>query len=86
MPRPPASLRGAPLLLPVPTTAVRRELDEWFDRLEVSPRVIAEFDDSALLKVFGQAGEGLFVSPSDQRLKAYQRAGVAVRVMLLPML
>jgi LysR family transcriptional activator of nhaA len=59
----PASLRGAPLLLPVPTTAVRRELDEWFDRLEVSPRIIAEFDDSALLNSFGSLAIGVFPAP-----------------------
>lgn len=59
----PASLRDAPLLLPVRTTAVRRALDEWFDRLAVAPRIVAEFDDSALLKSFGAVGIGVFPAP-----------------------
>jgi LysR family transcriptional regulator, transcriptional activator of nhaA len=59
----PASLRDAPLLLPLRTTAVRRALDEWFDRLGVLPRIVAEFDDSALLKSFGAVGIGVFPAP-----------------------
>ncbi|NJN51447.1 MAG: LysR family transcriptional regulator, partial [Gammaproteobacteria bacterium] len=60
----PHSLTDAPLLLPINTGALRRKLDDWFDRIGVTPRVIAEFDDSALLKAFGEAGVGLFPGPS----------------------
>ena len=42
----------------------RRAIDHWFDHSSLRPRVVAEFEDSALLKVFGQHGEGLFVAPS----------------------
>jgi LysR family transcriptional activator of nhaA len=56
----PGSLRDAPLLLPARTTAVRRALDEWLDRLGVTPRIVAEFDDSALLNSFGAVGIGVF--------------------------
>jgi len=59
----PASLDRAPFLLPAAGCALRRELDRWFDRLEVRPEVIGEFADSALLKSFGQAGVGLFAGP-----------------------
>jgi LysR family transcriptional activator of nhaA len=38
-------------------------LDEWFDRHEVTPRVVAEFDDSALMKAFGEAASGVFPAP-----------------------
>jgi len=60
----PASLDGARFLLPTATAALRRDLERWFDRLGVRPRVVGEFDDSALLKVFGQAGTGVFAAPS----------------------
>ncbi len=60
----PECLHEAPVLLPVDGSALRRGLDDWFDRVGVAPRVVAEFDDSALLKAFGQAGAGLFPAPS----------------------
>jgi LysR family transcriptional activator of nhaA len=60
----PHSLREAPLLLPTDNTTLRRSLDQWFDALGFLPRVVGEFEDSALLKVFGQAGLGLFFVPS----------------------
>ncbi|MFO0891155.1 MAG: transcriptional activator NhaR [Isosphaeraceae bacterium] len=60
----PGSLDGAPCLLPPRTTALRRELDRWFDDRGLRPEVRGEVDDSALLKVFGSAGEGLCFVPS----------------------
>ncbi|MEJ2530514.1 MAG: transcriptional activator NhaR [Halioglobus sp.] len=59
----PRSLDGEPMLLPVNTNALRRELDDWFDRVDVRPRIVAEFEDSALLKAFGEAGVGIFPAP-----------------------
>ena len=60
----PACLNGAPLLLPGPNTAVRGEIDRWLGDARLFPRVVGEFDDSALMKVFGQAGEGYFPAPA----------------------
>jgi LysR family transcriptional activator of nhaA len=60
----PRSLEGAPVLLPNEDTVLRRELDEWFDERGVRPMMAGEFEDSALLKVFGQAGAGFFAVPS----------------------
>ncbi len=60
----PHSLTDAPCLLPTDHTAVRRSLDIWMDELEIFPDIVAEFEDSALLKVFGQAGEGIFPVPT----------------------
>ena len=60
----PQSLDEAPILLPMRNTALRRSLDHWFDSQNIQPRVVGEFDDSALLKVFGTAGVGLFAAPS----------------------
>ena len=56
----PRSLARAPLLLPTPRAAVRARLDHWFERHAIQPRVVGEFDDSALLKTFGASGMGVF--------------------------
>jgi LysR family transcriptional activator of nhaA len=52
------------MLLPHEATTQRRALDEWFDANGVRPTIEAEFDDSALLNVFGQDGAGLFAAPT----------------------
>lgn len=61
----PQSLDGAPMLLPTRGTEVRRGLEAYFDRHELRPRVVAEFDDTALLKLFGERGEGIYPVPTD---------------------
>lgn len=60
----PASLDGAPFLLPGEDSALRPRLLRWFDKERIRPRVVGEFDDGALLKEFGEAGAGIFVMPS----------------------
>jgi LysR family transcriptional activator of nhaA len=60
----PRSLNGAPMLLPFESLTLRRSLNQWFDRHKVEPRILAEFEDSALLEVFGGDGVGLFAAPS----------------------
>lgn len=60
----PASLDGAPLLLPTRNTLMRQSLDQWLAKHEIRPNVIAEFEDSALLKVFGEHGAGVFPAPT----------------------
>lgn len=60
----PGMLDSAPLIMPLHTNALRRSLEDWFEQTQITPRIIAEFDDSALLKVFGQAGSGFFAAPS----------------------
>jgi LysR family transcriptional activator of nhaA len=60
----PGSLDRAPFLLPSGTGSLRRELERWFDRHALRPEIAGEFDDSALLKVFGQAGVGVFAGPA----------------------
>lgn len=59
----PNSLNAAPFLLQGRASAVRRSLETWFDSHDLHPLIRAEFDDSALMKAFGQAGEGLFTAP-----------------------
>jgi LysR family transcriptional activator of nhaA len=60
----PRSLQDAPFLLPTENTASRRLLDQWFNSQDIRPNVVGEFEDSALLKVFGQTGLGLFAASS----------------------
>lgn len=60
----PHSLNGAPMLLPTQNTTMRRAMEQWFDENEIRPEVTHEFEDSALLKVFGQAGAGLIAVPT----------------------
>lgn len=60
----PGSLHGAPFLLPLHASTIRRALDTWFQQQDVRPAVTGEYADSALMKVFGQNGHGLFAAPT----------------------
>jgi LysR family transcriptional regulator, transcriptional activator of nhaA len=56
----PACLSQLPILLPTHHAAVRPRLDQWFERNDLRPRVVGEFEDSALLAAFGRSGMGAF--------------------------
>ena len=60
----PASLTGQPMLLPAETTSLRRALETWFEREAIRPSVVGEFEDPALMKMFGQSGAGVFPAPT----------------------
>ncbi|HEY0590483.1 MAG TPA: LysR family transcriptional regulator, partial [Thermoanaerobaculia bacterium] len=60
----PRSLAGAPLLVPAAGTQLRRALEMWLNEREIVPRRVGEFDDLALLTVFGTAGRGIFPAPT----------------------
>jgi LysR family transcriptional activator of nhaA len=60
----PQSLTGAPLLIPSEINMVQSRLLQWLEGLHIHPRIVGEFDDSALMKAFGQAGKGVFIAPS----------------------
>jgi LysR family transcriptional activator of nhaA len=60
----PRSLHAAPFLLPGAPSTVRRALQHWFDAQDIRPRVVAELDDSALAKEFGEHGLGVFAAPT----------------------
>jgi LysR family transcriptional regulator, transcriptional activator of nhaA len=72
----PHSLDGAPFLLPTENTSLRRSLNQWFEKNDIHPKVIGEFEDSALLKVFGQRGAGLFAAPSVIEEEIVEQYGV----------
>lgn len=60
----PGSLNGAPTLLPTSNTALRRALEQWFEAEDLHPQVAGEFEDSALLEAFGEAGRAVFPAPT----------------------
>jgi LysR family transcriptional regulator, transcriptional activator of nhaA len=72
----PQSLNGAPLLLPGEMTATQSRLLKWLDKLHLHPRIVGEFDDSALMKAFGQAGTGIFIAPSPIAAEVEKQYGV----------
>jgi LysR family transcriptional regulator, transcriptional activator of nhaA len=74
----PSSLDGAPMLLPLEHLTLRRALNHWFDQHGIKPRVVAEFEDSALLKVFGGDGLGIFASPTVVEKQVIRQYGVGL--------
>jgi len=74
----PGSLHGAPMLLPLEQVSLRRSLNPWFERKGIRPRVVAEFEDSALLQQFGADGAGIFAAPSAVEQEVVAQFGVRV--------
>jgi len=74
----PQCLDGAPLLLPSELTVVQSRILKWFSTLHIHPSIVGEFDDSALMKVFGQAGTGIFVAPTAIAAEVKKQYGVNV--------
>ena len=60
----PGGLDGAPFLLPLDGSSLRRAMEQWFESVGIRPLVVGEFKDSALMKTFGQHGAGLFMAPN----------------------
>lgn len=60
----PESLNGAPLLLPGGDSALRERLLRWMDSRQLRPHIVGDFDDTAVMKAFGQAGAGVFPMPT----------------------
>lgn len=74
----PRSLDGAPVLLPSPGTHARRTLDTWLATHGLTPRVVASFDDSALLDAFGEDGLGAFAAPTAIEAEVVRQHAVSV--------
>lgn len=60
----PRSLDNAPALLPTESTPLRRALERWFQEQHIRPRVVAEFDDAALIKVMAADDKGFAPIPT----------------------
>ena len=74
----PSGLEGAPVLLPLQGSPLRRALEQWFEAAGVHPRVAGEFEDNALLKVFGSQGAGLFAAPMAVEEEVRRQYGVVL--------
>jgi LysR family transcriptional regulator, transcriptional activator of nhaA len=75
----PQCLSGVPMLLPTDNTALRRDLDFWFESKDIHPQVIGEFEDYALLRAFAQSGTAIFPVPS-VFVKELRRQDKVVRI------
>lgn len=74
----PANLDGMPLLLPGHDSPLAARLQRWLERESIAPRIVGEFDDSALMKAFGQNGQGIFVGSTALEREVREQYGVRV--------
>lgn len=74
----PQCLDGAPILLPSRGNHLRAVIDRWLEKHRLHPRIVAEFDDSALMKAFGEEGAGIFLAPTAIKGEVVQKYNVNV--------
>lgn len=72
----PECLQDAPMLIQGPMSSVRQQLDQWFNKHQLRPRIVGEFDDSALMNAFGRQGRGVFTSPTVLEEETQNQFGV----------
>ena len=60
----PHSINNAPILVPGEDSSLRKRLMQWLSNQRIHPQIVGEFDDSALMRAFGQAGIGVFTAPT----------------------
>lgn len=71
----PRNLHGAPMLLPMPHSALRRDLEKWFRAQRIAPAVAGEFEDAALAKIVATEGVGVITVPTLVESEAIERYG-----------
>lgn len=74
----PASLDGAAALLPADNMGMRRDLETWFDRQNVRPFLVAEFEDATLMEVAAADGLGFTTVHSVADQAALKHYGLKV--------
>jgi LysR family transcriptional activator of nhaA len=74
----PQCLNGAPMLIQGAASSVRQQLEGWLTRHQLHPRIVAEFDDGALMTAFGREGRGVFMAPSVLEAETVAQFGVEV--------
>ncbi len=72
----PGCLNGFPLLIPGIQASVRQQLEAWLTRHGITPRIVGEFDDGALMTAFGRQGKGVFMVPSVMEAETVAQFGV----------
>lgn len=71
----PKSLHGAPALLPMSNSGLRRSLEKWFQARGVRPRLVGEFEDPALVNILALQGLGFMSVPSIVAKEVVRRYG-----------
>lgn len=71
----PRRLDGAPAVLPTQNSALRRDLERWFETAGVRPRVVAEIEDAALMKIVASGGVGFIPVPTAVVAEAVEQYG-----------
>lgn len=74
----PRHLDGAPMLLQGTASVVRQQCEAWLARQGVAPRIVGEFDDSALMMAFGREGRGVFCAPAVLEPEVIAQYGVQI--------
>ena len=74
----PQSLHGAPFLHSLENSSVRGQIESYLHALEIHPHIIAEFEDSALLNLFGSQGHGIFVIPTAIESEVNAQYGIEI--------
>ena len=74
----PQCLNGVPMLIPGAQASVRQQFEGWLTRHQITPRIIGEFDDGALMTAFGREGRGVFMAPTAMEADTVAQFGVAV--------
>ncbi|MGK0399417.1 MAG: LysR family transcriptional activator of nhaA [Gammaproteobacteria bacterium] len=74
----PRSLHQQPFLICGDKSAQKISLQSWFEQENILPVIIAEFDDSALMKFFGESGHGVFCTSSTIEAHVVKHYGVEV--------
>lgn len=72
----PACLSNVPMLIQGAHSSVRQQLEAWFTRHAITPRVVGEFDDGALMTAFGREGRGVFMVPMVMEEETMAQYGV----------
>ncbi len=71
----PKNLNGSPALLPTHNCNLRRDLEKWFESTGVQPRAVAEFEDTAMMKIVATSGLGVIAVPTVVASEAIERYG-----------
>ena len=74
----PASLNGAPFLLPTRDNALRGRIEEWFELHNVRPDIVCELEDTALINTFGRSGAGLYFATAALQKDLAEQYGVTL--------
>jgi LysR family transcriptional activator of nhaA len=79
----PTSLNGAPFVMPAEGTLMRRSVDQWVSEADIHPEIVGEMDDTALMKVFAEAGIGFIPAPLAIQDEIEEQFGLGL-IMAIP--